>query len=90
MHAQLEEGAASLRNVRDTESGDRVRRHPTDVLAIEGHRAAPLDHARDGSQRRGLSCAVCTEQRSGSGVLDIEIDAVKNLSDAVAGDEASD
>src|ERR1700674_4049322 len=87
-HAQTAEEAPPLRTVSDPARDDALRAPACDVLAIEGHRAAPHRH-ESGYRReqRALACAVGAKNRHDLSGAHLEAHIPQHLRLAVTGVE---
>ena len=81
---QLEEGAASLRNVSEATARDFLRRERVDPLAVEADGAGGLHHRAQRTQRGGLARAVRAQEREDASGLNLEGDAVEHLPRPIA------
>src|SRR5437667_359122 len=84
---EVEEGAATVGNVRDAQARDVLGAAAVDALTAKTDLALDLHHAAQGAQGRRLACAVRPEQGGDRLFLHCEADPVDHPRGAVGGVE---
>jgi hypothetical protein len=87
---QAGKGAAALGNMRHTHADDVLGCLAADIVAVIADGAGSLDHAAQGTERRGLAGAIGAQKRRDTALLDREIKTVQDPEIAIGSMKTGD